>query len=136
VPAASLRFPALATTSAGVAWALGYPDGDCMSRREMLGTIERITARVAAPVSADMERGYGNTPDEAAETVRRTLGAGAVGINLEDGVDHATGALPGMPAGVGVAPVDVIAEDSDPLSERIGAPARRARASDMPSGPR
>ena len=93
VLAASLGFPALATTSAGVAWALGYPDGERMERREMLDAVERIAARVALPVSADMEGGYGETPDEVAETMRRTLAAGAVGVNLEDGLDHAAGIL-------------------------------------------
>ncbi len=93
VLAASLSFPALATTSAGVAWALGYPDGERMERREMLDAVERIAARVALPVSADMEGGYGETPDEVAETMRRTLAAGAVGVNLEDGLDHAAGIL-------------------------------------------
>ncbi|WP_443045443.1 isocitrate lyase/phosphoenolpyruvate mutase family protein [Streptomyces sp. NBC_00259] len=49
---------ALATTSAGVAWSLGYGDGDHLSRDQALRAISRITAAVDAPVTADVERGY------------------------------------------------------------------------------
>ncbi len=94
----SMGFSALATTSAGVAWALGYADGERMERSEMLSAVGRIAARVSVPVSADMEGGYGETPDAVAETVRLTLEAGAIGVNLEDGLDHAAGTLrdPGL----------------------------------------
>jgi 2-methylisocitrate lyase-like PEP mutase family enzyme len=77
-------FPALATTSAGVAYSLGYPDGEQIIREEMLAAVERITRRVAVPVTADMEAGYGRTPEAVAETMGRVLAAGAVGMNLED----------------------------------------------------
>ena len=80
-------FPALATTSAGVAWALGYPDGERISRDEMLAAVGRIARSVRVPVTADMEAGYGTAPEAAAETARRTIAAGAVGLNLEDGTD-------------------------------------------------
>ncbi len=93
VIAAEVGFPALATTSAGVAWALGRSDGEQLSRNEMLGAVAGIAARVAIPVTADMEAGYGNTAQEVAETVRSTIAAGAIGINLEDGLDHAAGTL-------------------------------------------
>jgi 2-methylisocitrate lyase-like PEP mutase family enzyme len=76
---------AIATTSAGVAWALGRTDGEGLTRDQMINAIERITRVVRVPVTADVERGYGDgTPDDVAETVRRVIGAGAVGINLED----------------------------------------------------
>ncbi|HEX6372359.1 MAG TPA: isocitrate lyase/phosphoenolpyruvate mutase family protein [Longimicrobium sp.] len=76
---------AIATTSAGVAWALGRTDGEGLTRDQMINAIERITRVVRVPVTADVERGYGDgTPADAAETVRRVIGAGAVGINLED----------------------------------------------------
>jgi 2-methylisocitrate lyase-like PEP mutase family enzyme len=93
VMAVDAGFGAVATTSGGVAWALGRPDGEAIGRDEMLRAIAAIAARVDVPVSADMETGYGREPETVAETVRLTLGAGAVGINLEDGVDHAAGTV-------------------------------------------
>ena len=66
-------FPALATTSAGVAWALGYPDGERISRDEMLAAVGRIARSVRVPVTADMEAGYGAAPEAAAETARGTI---------------------------------------------------------------
>ncbi|HYL21477.1 MAG TPA: isocitrate lyase/phosphoenolpyruvate mutase family protein [Gemmatimonadales bacterium] len=78
-------FPAIATTSAGVAWALGYPDGERISRGEMLEVVRRIAAAVRVPVTADVEGGYGPTPEAAADTARGVIDAGAVGLNLEDG---------------------------------------------------
>jgi len=77
-------FPALATTSAGIAFSLGYPDGEKISRVEMLAAVARITQRVSVPVTADMEAGFGRAPDVVAETARGVLAAGAVGMNLED----------------------------------------------------
>jgi len=81
-------FPAVATTSAGIANMLGYPDGQRISRREMTAAVATICRAVEVPVTADMEAGYGATPESAAETVRAALGAGAVGINLEDAVEE------------------------------------------------
>jgi 2-methylisocitrate lyase-like PEP mutase family enzyme len=78
-------FPAIATTSAGIAWALGYPDGERISRGEMLAVIRRISTAVRVPVTADVEAGYGSSPAAAAETARGVIAAGAVGLNLEDG---------------------------------------------------
>ena len=77
-------FPALATTSAGIAFSLAYPDGEQISRNEMLGAVRRITERVSVPVTADMEAGYGRAPEAVAGTVRQVIAAGAVGMNLED----------------------------------------------------
>lgn len=77
-------FPAIATTSAGVAFSLGYPDGQRVGRDEMLAAVRRIAAVVHAPVTADIEAGYGETPEAVAETIRGVLAAGAVGVNLED----------------------------------------------------
>ena len=57
-------FPAIATSSAGVAFALGYPDGERISRDEMAAAVARIVAHVAVPVTADMESGYGRRPDD------------------------------------------------------------------------
>jgi 2-methylisocitrate lyase-like PEP mutase family enzyme len=80
-------FAALATTSAGIAFSLGYPDGEEISRAEMLAAVARITRRVSVPVTADMEAGFGLSPDAVAETARGVLTAGAVGMNLEDSGD-------------------------------------------------
>lgn len=79
-------FPAIGTTSAGIANSLGYPDGQRISRGEMLAVVRGIAEAVNVPVSADMEAGYGITPDEVAETVREVIAAGAVGMNLEDAI--------------------------------------------------
>ncbi len=78
---------AIATSSAGVAFALGYPDGQRISRDEMLDMVRRIAAAVDLPVSADVEGGYGASPEAAAETARGVLAAGAVGMNLEDAAE-------------------------------------------------
>ena len=77
-------FGALATTSAGVAFTLGYPDGQKISRVEMLARVARIAQAVKVPVTADVEAGYGDRPEDAARTAREVVEAGAVGMNLED----------------------------------------------------
>ncbi|MBZ5642506.1 MAG: isocitrate lyase/phosphoenolpyruvate mutase family protein [Acidobacteriia bacterium] len=79
-------FPAIGTSSAGIAFSLGYPDGQKISRVEMLAVVRRIAGAVRVPVTADVEAGYGDTPEDAAQTARDVLAAGAVGMNLEDAV--------------------------------------------------
>ena len=79
--------PAVATTSAGIAFSLGYADGQQISRREMLGAVGIIVRAVDVPVIADVESGYGDTPADAARTARGVLKTGAVGLNLEDAAD-------------------------------------------------
>jgi 2-methylisocitrate lyase-like PEP mutase family enzyme len=86
-------FPAIATTSAGIANSLGYADGQKLPRGEMLAVVRRIVESVKVPVTADMLAGYGVTPDEVAATVSEVLSTGAVGMNLEDGIDGKPGAL-------------------------------------------
>lgn len=86
-------FPALATSSAGVAFALGYPDGERISREEMAAAVARIVRHVSVPVTADLEAGYGPRPEDVAETVRAAIAAGAVGMNLEDGRSDVAGKL-------------------------------------------
>jgi 2-methylisocitrate lyase-like PEP mutase family enzyme len=81
-------FGAIATTSAGIAFTLGYPDGQRISRQEMLAAVGRITAAVQVPVTADVEAGYGNRPEDAALTAWTVTEAGAVGMNLEDTTDR------------------------------------------------
>jgi len=80
---------ALATTSVGVAEALGYEDGEATPAEEMLAAVGRIAAAVDVPVTADLEAGYGLSPGEL---VAGLLEAGAVGLNQED-TDHTTGRL-------------------------------------------
>lgn len=75
---------AIATSSAGIAFSLGYADGERISRGEMLSAVARIVAKVALPVTADLESGYGSAPEDAAESARELIEAGAVGLNLED----------------------------------------------------
>ncbi len=78
-------YPAVATSSAGIAWLLGYADGENIPREEMLWMVRRIAERVDVPVTADMEAGYGIEPEAVADTVRATIEAGAIGLNIEDG---------------------------------------------------
>lgn len=80
-------FPAIGTSSAGVAFSLGYPDGEKIPREEMLAAVRRIAEAVEVPVTADLEAGFGSTPEEVADTARAVIAAGAVGMNLEDGVE-------------------------------------------------
>src|SRR5215475_10254719 len=61
---------AIATTSAGIAYSLGYADGEQISRDEMLSMVERIARAVRVPVTADLEAGYGATPEAIADTVK------------------------------------------------------------------
>jgi len=80
--------PVIATTSAGVSWALGRPDGQGLTRTEMVAAVERMVAAVEVPVTADIEGGYGPGPKDVAATVEAVLAVGAVGVNLEDSLDR------------------------------------------------
>ncbi|MGR3868408.1 isocitrate lyase/PEP mutase family protein [Streptomyces graminifolii] len=84
---------AVATTSAGVAWALGVPDGDLLGRERAVAAIARIAGSVAVPVSADIESGFAEDPAGVADTVRAVLAAGAVGVNIEDALYGGEGVL-------------------------------------------
>src|SRR5229473_1157942 len=77
-------FSAIATTSAGIAFSLGYPDGQRIPREEMLARIGRIARAVHVPVTADIEAGYGSSTEAAATTTLELIQAGAIGMNLED----------------------------------------------------
>ncbi|MBA3914028.1 MAG: isocitrate lyase/phosphoenolpyruvate mutase family protein [Acidobacteriales bacterium] len=81
-------YPAVATTSAGIAFSLGYSDGQHISRDEMVARVGRISRAVKVPVTADAEAGYGHRPEDAAETARLVIEAGAVGMNFEDGTGN------------------------------------------------
>jgi 2-methylisocitrate lyase-like PEP mutase family enzyme len=86
-------FPAIATTSSGIANSLGYPDGQVIRRDEMLEVVARIVRAVSVPVTADMEAGYGETLDDMAATARGVVESGAVGLNLEDAIGEGSGKL-------------------------------------------
>ena len=77
-------FLALGSTSAGVALSMGRPDGERVSRAEMLEVVRRIAGAVTIPVTADLEAGYGPAVNDALETARGAIAAGAVGMNFED----------------------------------------------------
>ncbi|MEV7025642.1 isocitrate lyase/phosphoenolpyruvate mutase family protein [Kitasatospora sp. NPDC093558] len=81
---ASAGAPAVATTSGGVSWSLGSGDGQRLGRAEMAEAARRIVAAVDVPVTVDAEGGYGPLPADVAATVEAVIGAGAVGVNLED----------------------------------------------------
>jgi 2-methylisocitrate lyase-like PEP mutase family enzyme len=127
---------AIATTSAGVAATLGYPDGEKVPRDEMLEVVARIARVVDVPVTADIEAGYADSPDDLTETIRAVIDAGAIGFNLEDATGDSS--LPlyefeeqiariraarqaGERAGVRV----VINARTDVYLAKVGEPARR-----------
>lgn len=114
--AAHPRCVALATTSAGCAAVLGYPDGELVPRDEMLDLVARIARAVEVPVTADLEAGYGDRPDDAAETAIAAIAAGAVGMNLEDA--RADGPEPLVPLAAHVAKVAAVRE----AALRLGVP--------------
>jgi 2-methylisocitrate lyase-like PEP mutase family enzyme len=90
-------FPAIGTTSAGIAASLGYPDGQRISRDEMVQVVGRIAAAVKVPVSVDIEAGFGDRVEDVTKTVLAVLKTGAVGINLEDTPGNAGSPLVELP---------------------------------------
>ena len=87
---AKLGFEALATTSAGYAFSIGRPDNEGMTFDELLTRVVQITGAVDVPVSVDIESGYGQEPTRLIDGL---LGAGAVGLNIEDTVHGEGGRL-------------------------------------------
>lgn len=81
----ALGFQALGTTSGGIAYAQGLPDGGAIGRDGMLAAIQTIAQRISVPLTADIENGYGRRPEDVATTIAGVIDAGAVGCNLEDG---------------------------------------------------
>ncbi|UPG94195.1 isocitrate lyase/PEP mutase family protein [Luteibacter aegosomatissinici] len=76
--------PAVATTSAGVAWACGWPDGDKLPASEVLGAATRMARVLTVPLSADIEEGCSSDPDEVGRFVASLVDVGVAGINIED----------------------------------------------------
>jgi 2-methylisocitrate lyase-like PEP mutase family enzyme len=113
---AAAGFPAIATTSGGVSWAIGYADGEAAPWDEVIAATRRIIRSVPVPVTADIEAGFGDTPDAVGKSVREIIAAGAVGINLEDGTPR------------GAAPIRTIAD----AAGRIRAAREAANAARVP----
>jgi 2-methylisocitrate lyase-like PEP mutase family enzyme len=109
-------FPAIATTSAGVAASLGYPDGGAVPAREMFEAVARIARSVKVPVTADIEHAYAAVPDAVADNVLRVIAAGAVGINLED---YVPGAADLEPLGLQVDKIKAIVKAANKAGVRI-----------------
>lgn len=108
-----LGFQALATTSAGFAFTIGKPDGEGMvSREEHLGNVRAIAQASSLPVSADLEGGFGDAPEDCAKTIRLAAEAGAVGGSIEDATGRPGDPIYGFEAAV----------------ERVKAAAEAARA--------
>jgi 2-methylisocitrate lyase-like PEP mutase family enzyme len=80
---ASLSFPALATTSAGVAFAMGKPDGG-VTRAEALSHIRDLASAVDVPLNADFEAGFASDAEGVYESARLCIGAGVAGFSIED----------------------------------------------------
>jgi len=76
---------AVATSSAAVAWAHGYPDGNTLPLERLISTVESIARVIKVPLSVDIEAGYSDDLDRVAEVIDAVIAAGAVGINIEDG---------------------------------------------------
>lgn len=103
-------FPAIATTSSGVANAQGFPDGEHIGQARMLAIAASIARHAGVPVTADLVAGFGNAPAAVADTVGKAITAGLVGCNIEDG-DQATGKL--MDFDLAVARIGAGAEAAD-----------------------
>ncbi len=86
-------FPAVATTSSGVAAVYGRPDGQLISKEALIATTGHIAASIHCPVSVDAESGYGRDIAEVVQTIKGIIEAGAVGINIEDSSKGADEAL-------------------------------------------
>ena len=83
----NLGAKAIATTSAGVAWSRGYPDGNALPNDQLIALTRDIARAIRVPLSIDVEAGYSDDPGTVAQLVVAILDAGAVGINIEDGAD-------------------------------------------------
>ncbi|MGF6758210.1 isocitrate lyase/PEP mutase family protein [Paraburkholderia sp. GAS42] len=86
----ALGAQAIATTSAGFAWALGYPDGRILPFDEVVASVRRIIRVLNVPLSVDIENGYSDDPKTVAGHVMQLVDLGIAGINIEDGSDAAS----------------------------------------------
>jgi len=106
-------FPAIASTSAGLANSLGYPDGQRIPREDMLAAVKRIAACVNVPVTADLEAGY----EDIAKTTAGLVDSGAVGLNLEDLDYRGTGGL--LEIGEQVQKIEAVRRIGDELGVKL-----------------
>lgn len=90
-------FAALATTSAGIAFAQGFPDGQKIPAERMFDAVAQIASAIRIPVTADVEAGYGNQPEDAARAARKVIESGAVGMNFEDATGDSAWPLSELP---------------------------------------
>src|SRR5712664_1704290 len=81
----SLGAKAIATTSAGLAWSRGYPDGNALPEDQLIAATRDIARVIRVPLTVDIEGGYSDDPGAVARLVARVLAVGVVGINIEDG---------------------------------------------------
>ena len=113
----SLKYEALSTTSAGLAFSLGRRDGTAsVSRADALANAKSIVEATELPVAADLENGYGHAPEDAAETIRQAAAAGLVGGSIEDATGNEANPI----------------YDFNQAVERVGAAAEAARALPFP----
>ncbi|WBS05426.1 isocitrate lyase/phosphoenolpyruvate mutase family protein [Pseudoduganella sp. SL102] len=135
---ASQGAAAIATTSAGVAWSLGYRDGDLLPLDEHVACVRRIRRVIDVPLSVDIESGYSEDPAAVGAAVARFVDAGAVGINLQDGsappalLCRKIAAARAAALGAGVdlyinIRCDVFARQLAPAAARVGETLQRAR---------
>jgi 2-methylisocitrate lyase-like PEP mutase family enzyme len=129
---------AIATTSAGVAWSLGYRDGDTLPLELHLASVGAIARAITVPLSVDIEGGYASEPERVGAAVARFIDAGAVGINIQDGAEspellcdkiaHARSAAQrqGVDLYINVR-TDVLARSLVPAHARVGEILRRAQ---------
>lgn len=105
---------AIATTSAGMAWSLGYRDGEQMPVQELLAACKRICRAASTPVTVDIERGYGHDAQDTGDLVAALIELGVIGINIEDGIVPGTQTLahPSL-LGARIACARAIARDHD-----------------------
>ncbi len=87
-------FPAVATSSAGVMVSLGHRDGEGIGIQNYVSAVKRIASALSVPLSADVVGGFGDSPSEAASSVKAVITAGAIGINIEDFVHQTKKLLP------------------------------------------
>ena len=104
-------FGAIATTSGGLAWALGFADGEKAPWREVVAAHERIVRAVRVPVTADIEAGYGETPEQVGKSIAEIIATGVAGFNLEDGTPRAD--MPVRPIEDAVARIRAAREAAD-----------------------
>ena len=111
-------YPAVASSSAGVAFALGYADGQRVPWLEMVAAIRRIADAVQVPVSADIEAGFAPDLPQLEAAIEQVIGAGAVGVNFEDALPHQGERGPLYPLPEQLARIQAVRKTGD----RLGVP--------------